>query len=79
MMQLKLFDIEPAYERFNVSGRFTGLLQKVHKSTHFTAYFNSADCKLFSWFIVDGSWIIAKTISPFVIMIALYQTMNYQL
>ena len=35
MMQLKLFDIEPAYERFNVSGRFTGLLQKVHKSTYF--------------------------------------------
>ncbi|WPU99438.1 hypothetical protein SNE26_25825 [Mucilaginibacter sp. cycad4] len=35
MMQLKLFDIEPAYERLNVSGRFTGMLQKVHKSTHF--------------------------------------------
>ena len=35
MMQLKLFDIEPAYEIFNVSGRFTGMLQKVHKSTHF--------------------------------------------
>ncbi|SEN12563.1 hypothetical protein SAMN05192574_102523 [Mucilaginibacter gossypiicola] len=28
MMQLKLFDIEPAYERFDVSGRLTGLLQK---------------------------------------------------
>jgi len=36
MMQLKLFDIEPAYEIFNVSGRFTGMLQKsVQKYTFF--------------------------------------------
>jgi len=28
-------------------GRFTGLLQKTHKNTHFQAYIISADCKLF--------------------------------
>ncbi|MET3503880.1 hypothetical protein ABIC45_005518 [Mucilaginibacter rubeus] len=47
MMQLKLFDIEPAYEIFNVSGGLQACCKKVHKSTHFTAYFNSVDCKLF--------------------------------
>ncbi|WP_413670250.1 hypothetical protein ACEN9X_10090 [Mucilaginibacter sp. Mucisp86] len=60
MMQLKLFDIEPAYERFNVSGAAYRLTaKKCTKVRNLLHILIQRIVSCFYWFIDDGSWIAA--------------------